>query len=954
MNTKQILIRIRTEFEKQGVQLAQQTIKNFASNITAGFRGVAGGVLSAINPLNLFSTIFGRVTLGMLTWQAWRTVVQGFREIADAVVGANARMQSARQMFIALSGGSEEFGQMYIDILRQLSIQTGVSFDQLVENAKRLPTQVGQNFEAFANLTKKAVVLGMLDPVQGVNGAMIALTNFMEGTAAGARSLVQRFELFNLGQVKRALEETATPLEALDRLFKEAGIDVDGLTGRLKNTLPVAWQGVINIAKEFLRVLGEPIITQVTEDLVKLRDWLVENQAAITGLAQALGEGASNAFTRFKSFIADLLGIDELDPGAWFDAGVELMTNFASGLFEGLNWVLDAVTQIASTIASFFIGASPPPAGPLSAIREGGQETIKQYVEGMIDGLSSDTLKGLAKSISDNLIGLESQELAQEKSIANLEHWVDRAASVVQAARDRLQLFDLAVQDIPERFTRGRRRQLELEIMSAEAEERRRKEALNLAKEQLKATKEYLQAQKQVLSLLERQAKAAEKVEEEQAKGIDRGFTPAAGFDLEKFKQDVAKWKDVFKGKLQPLFDELKGDFAETWGNIEKLADKIGDVISGIKQLGTNLKTFWDNLPPGVQDFLKVVLPALLLGSGKSIALGIALEMAGDSKGLLLILAGVGGPVVVRLALEAVGALAKNLLPLLLSAAPGIAASPLLLPVTILILEIILGREELSKWISGQRPRELKAIISVLGFRGAEEEVQKGLAGKISELTGAGITTRDIKNLFQPGGLLNIVSKIGESWGKQLIGSSKETVAGGASEMEQATQEGVQEPVVGVFQKIYDSIVGRSIVPDLLHRVVQLFGELPGRLVSPLVALYNILHQAMNVISSDWNAQWGEMVSTAVNSLMVVARTYAMAQQLSLATANLPRAGTTAISPANAQNMVDRIRSNIPTLGGSRNMNVNLQLDAGETQRLMQEGTYQGIIDISQHLPQGT
>jgi methyl-accepting chemotaxis protein len=201
----------------RGGMTGLQTFAQGLNQVSNGMNNFLGAMKNGVKGLIGWNSVFGRVTMGMLTWHAWRTVAAGFREISDAIVGANMRMQTAQQMFTALSGGSEEIGSKYISIIRQLAIETGSSIDDLVSNAKRLPTQVGQNFEAFGELTRKAIVLGMLDPVQGVEGAMFSLSNFLEGTAAGARSLVQRFELFNLEMVKQAFEEAADPVEALDR-----------------------------------------------------------------------------------------------------------------------------------------------------------------------------------------------------------------------------------------------------------------------------------------------------------------------------------------------------------------------------------------------------------------------------------------------------------------------------------------------------------------------------------------------------------------------------------------------------------------------------------------------------------------------------------------------------------------------------------------------------------------
>jgi hypothetical protein len=289
MNTKQILIQILTRFNDTGVKAAVRGLSNLSNvskgvtNVFSGFRNIGTSILGAINPLNIFHSLFGRVTLGMLTWQAWRTVADGFRFLGDAIIGGNVRMQQALNTFTALAGGSQEQGNRYVQIIRNMAGQTGIAVDELLENARRLPTQVGQNFKAFEQLSKSAIVLGMIDPIQGAEGAMIALTNAMEGTAGGFRSLLRRFEIGTMTQINRILEETANPLEAINQLLEESGINVDRFIAAQMNTLGVAFNGIINSIRELLRLLGEPIVNAFTEDIIKLRDWILENRTALEG-----------------------------------------------------------------------------------------------------------------------------------------------------------------------------------------------------------------------------------------------------------------------------------------------------------------------------------------------------------------------------------------------------------------------------------------------------------------------------------------------------------------------------------------------------------------------------------------------------------------------------------------------------------------------------------------------
>ena len=366
METRTILIRIVTQFNDKAAkavkkafdEVAKRTVQAASgmsrfgaaaskarkglgglasglANVRRGFSGMVGGLGRAIGLLTGWNTIFGRVTRGMVTWQAWRSVVTGFKAIGEAVFKGNATLETATKTFTALSGGSKEDADRFIGILRNVSLQTGARFDELLGASKRLPTQVGRNFKAFAKLTEQAIVLGMIDPVQGVEGAMFSLANAMEGTAMGFRSLLQRFEIGNMEQVKRLLEETGDPLEAITRLLEESGIETSEFIKAQLNSLAVAGPAIVNMLRELARVFGEPFVKELTGDVVKLRDAIRDNQAALQGMAQAFGGGVLAAFRQFKSFIGELIG-DDLDPMRWFDAGVNLLTSFADGMFTAL------------------------------------------------------------------------------------------------------------------------------------------------------------------------------------------------------------------------------------------------------------------------------------------------------------------------------------------------------------------------------------------------------------------------------------------------------------------------------------------------------------------------------------------------------------------------------------------------------------------------------------------
>lgn len=988
METKQILIEIRVKLQQQALQALSRNLAQMPkalNNLRTGFWNITGGIMGAFRQLTLWDSLFGRVTQAMLVWAGWRMVWRGFGAIADAIVGGNERMQTAMETFTALSGGSREMAQTYIDILRRLSLETGANFGELLENAKRLPTQVGQNFEAFTNLTKKAIVLGMLDPVQGIQGAFLALTNAMEGNAAGFRSLMMRFELGNKELIKRILDETANPLEALDKIFQELNIDVDVMTDRLKGTLPVIRQGLTNTWQNFARVLGEPVINKITYDLGRLRDALLQNQPAIEGFAVALGEGIARAYEKAKAFINQLIfGGAGLNAGSWYQAGMNLMLELSRGMFDALTgYVLPTVTAITEAIASFLIGASPPPVGPLSQIREGGEETVKQYVLGMINGLKATDIAAIAQEIMQNVIGLEAQELAQEKSIKALEDWVQQASDAVQAARDRIELFDLRTADIPERYTRGRRRELELQVMAAEKEERSRRKQLELAREQLQATKEYLQVQKRILSLLEQQQKASEKVEqagEEAAQELDRSFKPSP-FNVEEMKKQVADYAQKFREQLKPIKEEWKKGFAdladfvrglagkapgdlgtvllgvppsEMWQlgaglstAVTKIAQSVTTAISGLKETLSAVKDTWGQFPEPLR---MLILTAFgLMVAPKAVAIVAMVNLLGakisDLKGLLEFLGSLA-------AFAAAG--------LLIVGPPG----TLLATLTILV-RLLLDKEnqqELLRWIDpGLQGRlyQIHVIIEWYLREPIEQWLNKNVATpfknwwnswapdwlKIDEKFALDLTPE--------------LDKLSGQAGAEQTGAFMDGVVNlfkrRRGKLDETVHQNVYLPIITRFKDIEEEVVGQSIVPDMLARIVSLFMRLPFWLKTPLLALQTTMLAAITSIRTAWLANLSAMVQATITSVNAMnAVLMASNQQAGGAAGNielpdisqmlptLPWFSPSAYSPAAAAAIAQAPASAIPS-----SLMANITMDAKQTQKFMEEGVYQGILELT-------
>ena len=939
-----------------------------------GLLGKLGGVTSAFRALTLQNTLVGRVTFGFLTVQFWRAIGDAIGFATNAIVKGNAAMQSAIGTFTALSGGNRASADKFIAILKNLSVETGVAFDTLLENARRLPSKVGQNFQDFTKLTKAAIAIGMIDPAQGAEGAFFALTNALEGGAQGLRSLIQRFEIGTVKDFNEELDKTGNVVDALLGLLARSNIEVDAFIKAQRNTWPVVVMGLQTMLKEFLRVSTSPFFNRMTEDLARLRDWLQDNAAAVEALAQVIGDKLMVAYELFLSFIRELTGGKEITAASLFDGVVNAINGFVDFLHNAFVAIANLIANIANLISMLFGGPRVveqvkqdartvtdevtaaaketskaveetvesaaeaaqeipekivKPLGSvvssLKAIGDIGKRTTEQMVAGIIEGLNTETLEAATQAILSNVINLEAQEKRQEESIDKLEDWVNEAAAEVDAAKDRLKLFDLATEDIPERFTRARRRQLELEILRAEQEEKRRKAALDAAKEQLKITKEQLAAQEKVLALLEQALKEQEKA----GQGVFTGFKDT-DIDTTGFAEEVDRLKDIFSDRLQPTFDNIRdlfrdmadfvrgfvgadpaGQIEGMWAAGKKLREAIagiagglGDLINKVDSIFAGFSDGWANLDPSMRKFLLV-----LLGIG-------ALKNAGLITAAIRLVWSFGG----LLANSATVGLK------LLAALTGVSALTLgALAVSIVVLATLIwkGREELSKWITGQRPLELQVVLITKGI----EAINKLLdfVGSDKQLD-VGAITKPFADQIQ-----QIKDEVAQDEGivpsllKWLSGVRLAQLAG---KFYSAMRDNMKKPIVDVAQETSDEVVGNSIIPDMLSMVAQAIIDSTPRIKGAMIAMRVSIMMEMNAFRDEWLSDWDEMAAAVRNTMDM--------------TDEAREESGRRTSSAVPKSVTERFRE----AARESDSSVNIRMDANETRRFMEEGFYERLAEF--------
>jgi glycerol-3-phosphate responsive antiterminator len=203
---------------------------------------------------------------------------------------------------------------------------------------------------------------------------------------------------------------------ALQILGMRAGQDmVRGLQGgeqgikSLMNTIKES-EGVVTEASEvYDKQLGERWELIRRQYLVPFMEWMgdklltvLENVAAFIETwgprIIAVFETVSGAIDKVVSAISNVINKTQ----QLYEGGKNAIVAWGEGIKAGAASAVEAAQGVASRVAGFFVGQSPPPEGPLSMIDIGGQRLIEAWADGML--MAEDYVKNVVSEISGTVV----------------------------------------------------------------------------------------------------------------------------------------------------------------------------------------------------------------------------------------------------------------------------------------------------------------------------------------------------------------------------------------------------------------------------------------------------------------------------------------------------------------------------------------------------------------------
>ncbi len=364
-------------------------------------------------------------------------IADGFRALNDAAIGLSATMQQTRVSFEVMTG-SAELADSFLRQLAKFAADTPFEFPDLLVGAQRLKamgfgvtelipllTDIGNVGSAFGGST-----------TDSINRIITALGQM------AAKTKVQTEEMRQLSEVgipawEILAKAAGQPIPVMQEMVRQGQVASDFFikafhdfsTNNFGDQMARQMQtfnGALTTVRDNLRLAivdgFAPFFATLTQGVVAIADFTRGDTFNFwTGVVMAAMQNASNALLGFLSGLQPLQAaigefFNQLAQGnvseamaglgenlmtalnnmiqmvfafgdAMFGAGTNLMSELGNGIIEGAsNAVTQAVNFVADLIASFLIGQSPPPEGPLNSIVTGGQGVITAWADGLLAG----------------------------------------------------------------------------------------------------------------------------------------------------------------------------------------------------------------------------------------------------------------------------------------------------------------------------------------------------------------------------------------------------------------------------------------------------------------------------------------------------------------------------------------------------------------------------------------
>jgi tape measure domain-containing protein len=395
----------------------------------------------------------------------------------DAAIGFNQTLDSARATMSRYFDNLQSVNNS-IASLNDLAARTPFAFEGLLTAQQRTigaaqsADQLKQNMDAIAvvaantgrvsteNMDRISLALGQMQAKGHLAGG-----EMMQLTEAGVNMGEVLQEHFHVtgAQLQEMISKGKVSAQDVFAAMREYAADPKNREAldKLANTWEGAWSTISDVARTAIAGVFRPFFDLMTEGAVAVanflqtdafRAWSEAARIAFEGLAAGvhsvldfltpLGQAITTAFSQLTqgdfpgAFATLAAGFTTQLQAIWdgitafassmLGAGENVVGEFAHGIMSGAGAALQtAVDFVANVIASFLVGNSPPPAGPLSGIDKAGTTLMETYGTGMQQGLGPS--KAAVDQLSDSIRGITAEINSLDMQHTDLKNQIDDA-----------------------------------------------------------------------------------------------------------------------------------------------------------------------------------------------------------------------------------------------------------------------------------------------------------------------------------------------------------------------------------------------------------------------------------------------------------------------------------------------------------------------------------------------
>jgi len=659
-------------------------------SLDKSFQGVQKGVGFANQALSTFVGMMGTKVVDTVS-QAIGFVGGKFQEFTEFAKGATLDAARIEVQWRVLSMTGAKMGVTFDQIkdavggLRAAGIKTsealqtmtqwlsaGLPADKLKElsrSAQDLAVVLGSDSTAAMERFNWFVQTGNSELLRTV-GIMQTSTQMEERFAQGIGKTREQLsdQERKLARVNGLLQETATYAGAYEQALSDPFKRMTSLGREVSNVVEA-------IGAIFVPMLGA-VVDVASDALEKLERLfrVTKKEAKETGAVMGTWkEGFLKLRAIVTAFANWFLSIWQRLTKNFDEQAENMMDKFVNAIIKGVKAAADALRKFATFIAGIFGGKAPgevttagmaavkpeakakPKAPAAPPIAEAAQvmaapeeaaklrakpveapkaEDLARYAD-LMNQVTAATQKLSAASATaaaarDKLAGAEAR-------LAAMEEWVEDASKKVEEIRRRVSKLESQWAEIPERFTRGRKRQLQAEIEAAEEEQRKRQEALdqqqklvNAAQEQVKLAEEYEREVEKTTNALQSQAeKLGESIAQQTEKynewlgKLQEAEQVSLVEPVQAVVDEFQSLDDLTAGYLTEIEGELLPAFASIEQSVMAIGDNLGRALEKAKEfvtvdLAAWAVAWWDKLQP-IRDFFKWLIEVALPWVGQKI-----------------------------------------------------------------------------------------------------------------------------------------------------------------------------------------------------------------------------------------------------------------------------------------------------------------------------------------------